>query len=143
MKYAYSIKTERVREKDFPYTNQKITCTQELVDFAKKLQDSDVEKMIVVYLDAQNKLTGILPIIGTVNQAVVYPREVFKHALLCSATAVILIHNHPSGLVKPSESDIRLTNRIVSIGKELDIAVHDHIVVAGDQHFSFRDEGIL
>ena len=66
--YAYSLKTERVREKDFPYNGNEISCTKELVDFAKKLQDSDIEKMIVVYLDAQNKLTGILPIMGTVNQ---------------------------------------------------------------------------
>lgn len=91
MPYAYSIKTKRIRELDFPYNGQKLNCTAELVAFAQKLQDSDVEKMIVIYLDAQNKLTGILPIIGTVNQAVVYPREVLKHALLCSASSMILV----------------------------------------------------
>ncbi len=142
-KYAYSLKTERVREKDFPYTGYKITCTTELVDFAAKLQDSDIEKMIVVYLDAQNCLTGILPIMGTVNQAVVYPREVLKHALLCSASAIILIHNHPSGNAKPSDADIRLTNMIKDTAKVLDIVVHDHIIVTGKTHFSFREEGLI
>src|SRR3990172_1574999 len=133
--YAYSLKTERVREKDFPYNGNEISCTKELVDFAKKLQDSDIEKMIVVYLDAQNKLTGILPIMGTVNQAVVYPREVLKHALLCRATKIILIHNHPSGNCTPSDADIRLTKKIKDTARVLDLDVLDHLIIAGEAFF--------
>ena len=141
--YAYSLKTERVREKDFPYNGNEISCTKELVDFAKKLQDSDIEKMIVVYLDAQNKLTGILPIMGTVNQAVVYPREVLKHALLCSAANIILIHNHPSGNCRPSESDIPLTKTIKDTARVLGLDVLDHLIIAGEKFFSFREEGLI
>ena len=141
--YAYSLKTERVREKDFPYNGNEISCTKELVDFAKKLQDSDIEKMIVVYLDAQNKLTGILPIMGTVNQAVVYPREVLKHALLCSAANIILIHNHPSGNCRPSESDIHLTKTIKDTARVLGLDVLDHLIIAGEKFFSFREEGLI
>ena len=57
--YAYSIKTTRVKEKDFPYNGQRITCTNDLINFARALQDSDIEKFLVVYLDAQNSVIGI------------------------------------------------------------------------------------
>ena len=84
-KYAYSLKTERVKEKDFPYAGEQITSTSELLNFVHKLQDSDIEKFLVLYLDAQNQLVCVQIIQGTVNQAVIYPREVFKHALLSGA----------------------------------------------------------
>ncbi|MFH2076402.1 MAG: hypothetical protein ABIJ57_13835, partial [Pseudomonadota bacterium] len=65
MRYAYSLKTERVKEKDFPYSGEQLTCTAELVSFVHRLQDSDVEKMLVIYLDAHNKLCALLPVTGT------------------------------------------------------------------------------
>ena len=142
-KYAYSLKTERVREKDFPYHGEQLTCTAELVNFVHRLKDSDVEKMLVIYLDAQNKLCGLFPIMGTVNQAVVYPREVVKHALLSGACALILCHNHPSGATRPSDADIRLTKTIQEGAKLFDILVHDHLIIAGERFFSFREEGLM
>jgi len=142
--YAYSIKTSRVKEKDFPYEGQSITCTSELVAFAKSLQDSDVEKMLSVYLDAQNRVICLQVMNGTVNQAVVYPREIIRHALLSGACAVILVHNHPSGVVRPSEADIRVTKTIQEAGKLLDIMVHDHIVIGeNNRFFSFREQGLI
>jgi DNA repair protein RadC len=143
MKYAYSLKTLRVKETDFPYNGEQLTGTAELVNFVHRLQDSDVEKMIVIYLDAQNKLCGLLPIMGTVNQAVVYPREVLKHALLSGACALILCHNHPSGHTGPSEADIRLTKLIQDGTKLIDVQVHDHLIIGGEQFFSFREEGLM
>jgi len=142
-KYAYSLKTERIREKDFPYNGESITSTTELLSFVKKLQDSDVEKMVCIYLNAQNKLTGIHVILGSVNQAVIYPREVFKHAILHNASALIMVHNHPSGCTKPSDADIRLTRSITETGKTLDITMHDHLIIADDKFFSFREEGMM
>ena len=142
--YAYSIKTSRVKEKDFPYEGQSITCTSELVAFAKSLQDSDVEKMLSVYLDAQNRVICLQVMNGTVNQAVVYPREIIRHALLSGACAVILVHNHPSGEVRPSDADIRVTNTIKEAAKLLDIMVHDHIVIGeNNRFFSFREQGLI
>ena len=143
MKYAYSFKTLRVREKDFPYHGQSITRTSELVEFARSLQDADIEKFLVLYLDAQNHVIGIRVWEGTVNQCVVYPREVFRHALIAGACAVILIHNHPSGETKPSDSDVRLIRTIADAGKVFDIMIHDHTIIAGDRFFSFREEGIM
>jgi DNA repair protein RadC len=144
IKYAYSLKTERIKEKDFPYQNEYLTCTRELVTFARKLEFSDIEKMVILYMNAQNQLICIYVVIGTVNQAVVFPRELFKHALLAAASACILIHNHPSGHINPSDADIRLTKTIQEGAKILDILVHDHLIIGENgKYFSFREEGLM
>ena len=142
---AYSIKTSRVKEPDFPYHGQELTCTREVVEFVKSLQSADIEKMIVLYLNAQNALICIQVIPGSVAQAVVFPREVLRHALLVNASGMILVHNHPSGSLRPSDADINLTRAIKDVSKTLDILLHDHFIIAGDtgRFFSFREEGML
>jgi DNA repair protein RadC len=143
-KYAYSIKTSRVKEPDFPYSGKSFTCTSELIDFARSLQDSDIEKMLTLYLDAQNQLICIQVASGTVNQAVVYPREIIRHALLVGASAIILMHNHPSGHTRPSDADIRLTKTIQEIARMLELLIHDHIIIGSEgRFFSFREEGLM
>ncbi|MGD1153544.1 MAG: DNA repair protein RadC [Syntrophales bacterium] len=122
-----------------------ITCTSELLDYCKTymggLKD---EKFCVIYLDAQNRMTDIETIQeGIVNQAVVYPRKVLENALKKKASAVILVHNHPSGHVKPSDADIRLTKTIQETAKILDIIVHDHVIIGENRFFSFREEGLI
>ena len=122
-----------------------ITCTSELLDYCKTymggLKD---ERFCVIYLDAQNRMTDIETIQeGIVNQAVVYPRKVLENALKKKASAVILVHNHPSGHVKPSDADIRLTKTIQETAKILDIIVHDHVIIGENRFFSFREEGLI
>jgi DNA repair protein RadC len=80
---------------------------------------------------------------GTVDQTPLYPREVMKRALELSATAVILVHNHPSGDSSPSKEDIALTKQVVEAGKSLGIAVHDHVIVTAGDSFSFRAHGLI
>ena len=80
---------------------------------------------------------------GIVNQAVVYPRKVLENALKRKASAIILLHNHPSGHIRPSDADIRLTRTIQETAKVLDILVHDHIIIGENRFFSFREEGIM
>ena len=75
---------------------------------------------------------------GTVDHTPVYPREVVKRALELSATALILVHNHPSGDPTPSRADIEMTKSLVEMAKPLGITVHDHIIVGKDGHASFR-----
>jgi DNA repair protein RadC len=143
-RYAYSIKTSRVKEPDFPYFGQQLSCTTDLLNFARSLQDSDIEKMLVLFLDGQNQIMGIHITSGTVNQAFVYPREIIRQALLVGSTAVILIHNHPSGVPRPSDADIRLTKTMTETAKQLDILIHDHIVIGtAERFFSFREEGLM
>lgn len=122
-----------------------ITCTRELLDYCKTymggLKD---ERFCVIYLDAQNRMTDIETIQeGIVNQAVVYPRKVLENALKQKASAVILVHNHPSGQVKPSDADIRLTKTIQETARILDIIVHDHVIIGENRFFSFREEGLI
>ena len=80
---------------------------------------------------------------GTVDHAPVYPREVVRRALELSASAVILVHNHPSGDPTPSQADIAMTREIVEAARALRIAVHDHLVVGRDGIASFRALGLF
>ncbi|MBV9289078.1 MAG: hypothetical protein JO288_14900, partial [Hyphomicrobiales bacterium] len=75
---------------------------------------------------------------GTVDHTPVYPREVIRRALEVSATAIVLVHNHPSGDPSPSTQDVKMTLEIMAIGKPLGVTVHDHIIVGRDGHASLR-----
>jgi DNA repair protein RadC len=122
-----------------------ITCTSELVNYCKaSLGGVKDEQFRVIFLDAQNRIIDIETIQeGIVNQAVVYPRKVLENALKQKASAIILLHNHPSGNVRPSDADIRLTRTIQETARVLDILVHDHIIIGENRFFSFREEGIM
>ena len=81
--------------------------------------------------------------LGLVNQCSVHPREVFKMAVQLSATSIILVHNHPSGNLNPSQADKSLTEKLRDAGKILDINVLDHLIITEESYFSFADEGII
>jgi DNA repair protein RadC len=100
---------------------------------------ADKEQFRILFLDKRNQLiTDEVQQTGTIDHTPVYPREVVKRALELSATAIILVHNHPSGDPTPSQADIQMTKSIVDVAKPLGIAVHDHIIVGRDGHVSFR-----
>jgi DNA repair protein RadC len=100
---------------------------------------ADKEQLRVLFLDKRNRLIADeLQQEGTVDHTPVYPREVVKRALELSATAVILVHNHPSGDPTPSRADIEMTKEIVAVAQPLGIAVHDHIIVGKDGHASLK-----
>ena len=80
---------------------------------------------------------------GTVDHTPVYIREVVKRALELSATAIVLVHNHPSGDATPSRADIDMTRQIVQAGKPLNVLVHDHIIVGRDGHASLKGLGLM
>ena len=80
---------------------------------------------------------------GTVDHVPVYPREIVKRALELDASALILVHNHPSGDPNPSQQDIAMTERIVSAADAVGIAVHDHLVIGKSSEVSFRSEGLI
>jgi DNA repair protein RadC len=97
------------------------------------------EQFRILFLDKRNQLIADeVQQVGTVDHTPVYPREVIKRALELSATAVILVHNHPSGDPTPSRADIEMTRQIVEIAKPLGIAVHDHIIVGRNGHASLK-----
>jgi DNA repair protein RadC len=100
---------------------------------------ADKEQFRILFLDKRNRLIADeLQQTGTVDHTPVYPREVIKRALELSATAIILVHNHPSGDPTPSAADIEMTKSIADIAKPLGIAVHDHIIVGKEGHASLK-----
>ena len=105
---------------------------------------SEKEQFRILFLDKKNALIADeIQQVGTVDHTPVYPREIVKRALELSATAIILVHNHPSGDPTPSRADIQMTRTIVEIAKSLGIAVHDHIIVGREGHASFRGLKLL
>ena len=102
------------------------------------------EHFKVLYLDGMNRLIADEDVsTGTVGQAMVYPREVMKSALRHSAAGLILAHNHVSGDPKPSQDDIRITEKLSNAASLFDIVVHDHILIGGNSYFSFADKGLI
>jgi DNA repair protein RadC len=111
-----------------------------VLDYCRGAQAfADREQFRILFLDKRNQLIiDELQQTGTVDHAPVYPREVVKRALELSATAIILVHNHPSGDPTPSQADIQMTQQIVAVVGPLGIAVHDHIIVGKDGHASLK-----
>lgn len=102
------------------------------------------ERVRVLYLNARNQLIlDHTAAEGTVDEAAIHPREVIRKAMDVGATALILVHNHPSGTPEPSRADIEITNRIAEAGRLLGIVVHDHIIIGGGGHVSLRAKGLL
>lgn len=100
---------------------------------------ADKEQFRILFLDKRNQLIADeLQQVGTVDHTPVYPREIVKRALELSATAVILVHNHPSGDPTPSQADIQMTKQIAAIADPLGVAVHDHIIVGKNGHASLK-----
>jgi DNA repair protein RadC len=103
-----------------------------------------VERVRVLYLNSKNMLIRNEPLSeGSVDEAAVYVREVVRRALDCHATALILVHNHPSGDPQPSAQDIQLTREIVEACRHLRISVHDHVVIGARGHSSMRAMGLI
>jgi len=100
---------------------------------------AEKEQFRLLFLDKRNQLIADeIQQTGTVDHTPVYPREVVKRALELSATAIILVHNHPSGDPTPSRADVQMTQAIVDVAKPLGISVHDHIIVGKEGHASFK-----
>jgi len=121
-----------------------IKCSEDASELMQDLVRKDREHFICIHLNTKNMVVGIETVaIGTLNACTVCPREVFKAAILSSAAGVILVHNHVSGNCSASQDDITITNRLVESGKTLGIDVLDHIIIAGNKHFSFKDNGMI
>lgn len=103
-----------------------------------------VEQFRVLFLDTRNRLLADeAQARGTVNHTPVYPREVVKRALELKATALILVHNHPSGDPTPSRDDLEMTQEVKRAASALSIVLHDHVIVGNGRWLSFRREGLL
>lgn len=103
-----------------------------------------VERVRILYLNARNMLISDEHMgDGSISEAAVHVREVIRRSLDLGATALILVHNHPSGNAEPSQADVRLTRQIIDAGQRLDISVHDHLVIGRNGHVSMRAQGLI
>lgn len=112
---------------------------------AQYVGESDREQFVVALLTVRHRLIGLHTVsVGCLTSSLVHPREVFKPALLASAAALVVAHNHPSGDPEPSAEDIALTRRLVSAGTLLGIEVLDHVILGEDgRHVSLKERGLV
>jgi len=123
--------------------SNRFTSPLQIFELFSFLNQETKEYFITLHLDGKNRIVCIDEVsVGSLNQSIVHPREVFKTALLSSAAAIVLIHNHPSGDPLPSREDREITRRLKEGGELLGIRVLDHIIV-GESYLSFVEMGLL
>jgi DNA repair protein RadC len=122
----------------------RISSSRDVYEELIPYKDKQQEYFLAIYLDGANHLVNTEVIsIGTLNQSLVHPREVFSYAIEKRCASIILAHNHPSGELNPSLSDINVTKRLQESGKILGIDILDHVIFTSDGFYSFKEEGIL
>ncbi len=116
-----------------------------LLDYCRaSMGYNKTEQFRILFLDRKNMLIADdLQEVGTVDQTPAYPREIVKRALQLDASAVILVHNHPSGDTTPSRADIVLTKQIADALKIVSVILHDHIIISTSEHYSFKSYGVI
>lgn len=130
---------ERIRGKQF------LRSSKDVLDYMKiSLRDRRREVFVVIYLNGQNQIISIEELFeGTLTTSAVYPREVVEKTLRNQAAALVFVHNHPSGNNRPSKEDIDITKRLKEATRAIDVVVQDHIIIAGDDTYSFADHGLI
>ena len=103
-----------------------------------------VEHFFIICLNSQRKLIeSVLVATGTIDETPIYPRKIVEVALKYNATSIVLVHNHPGGSFFPSEQDIKSTRKITSVLEPINIEVLDHIIISGNEYYSFVERGIF
>ncbi|MBL4801914.1 MAG: DNA repair protein RadC [Emcibacter sp.] len=118
---------------------------QALIDYCQiRMAHQKIEQFHILFLDRQNRLIADeMQQEGTIDHTPVYPREVIKRALELHATAIILVHNHPSGDPTPSRDDVEMTKRIEEAGKQLGVMLHDHLIISKSGQTSLKTLGLI
>ena len=140
------VKIQMVRDGTLEYGKKAIKGPQDLAELGQKfIQNSDREVFLLVSLNTRNHINCIHVVsIGTVNTALVAPREVMKIAILSVSLRIACIHNHPTGDPDPSNDDIQITNRMVECGKLFGIGLIDHVIISDDGKYeSFLEKGLI
>lgn len=128
--YVPLVRLCTVKEKFLPYGGESISTAEKAVKMVRRLLgDADREYLLVLPIDSAAHPVGIeIVAVGAVNQAAAKPREIFKHAILCNASGIIMVHNHPSGNTEPSREDLRFTDHMREVGEILGVPILDHII---------------
>ena len=139
------IRVQLVREGTRQEYGKRISSSQDVVELvAPDLNKYDREVFLSLLLNTKNMPIGVEEVsIGCLNSSIIHPRELFKSAVLASASSLILIHNHPSGDPEPSREDLELTKRLVKAGDLMGIKILDHVIIAGESFISLLDRGLM
>jgi DNA repair protein RadC len=140
--YEVFRRTNKLCKKGF---KAKINNAQDVFNYySDELENKKKEQFYALFLNTKNQIIGEeLISVGTLNTSIIHPREVFNPAIKASANSLILIHNHPSGDVKPSKDDIEITKKLENAGSLLGISVVDHVIVGKNSYLSFKDQDLL
>jgi DNA repair protein RadC len=135
---------EVIRENAPSYLKfKRFTSPHQIYETFSELRRETKEHFISLHLDGKNRIICFDRVsVGSLNQSIIHPREVFKAAIHSSAAAILLMHNHPSDDPSPSREDIEITRRLKEAGELLSIRVLDHIII-GEGYFSFAEQGML
>jgi len=133
-----------VREEAQRLDIKRITSAQDVYSLLQDYSAKDREHFITISLDGRSKVIEKRVIhVGTLNQSLVHPREVFRPAILDNAAGIIIAHNHPSGTLEASRADIQITQRLKEVAKLVGIELLDHVIISKEGYYSFSDEGLL
>ena len=130
---------DKIINKDF------IRSADEVKEYLQhELRDKNREVFVAIYLNGRNQIIKMEELFqGTISTSAVYPREVVKRALENDAAAIVFVHNHPSGNPNPSQDDLSITKKLKDALISIDVSVHDHIIIAGNDVYSFADHGLI
>lgn len=129
---------------DYLKTGTRYTSPTQVYDTFRFLMKETKEMFMTLHLDGKNRIICMdLVSMGSLNQSIVHPREVFKTACISNAAAIICVHQHPSGDPSPSSEDIAITRRLKEAGEIMGIKVLDHIIVGEGEYLSFVERGLL
>jgi len=133
-----------VKEEAQRQTIDRITSAQNVYTLLHEYTSKNKEHFLLITLDGSSKVIGHYVIhIGTLNQSLVHPREVFRPAILDNSAGIIIAHNHPSGTLEPSRADTQITQRIKEVSKLVGIELLDHVILGTNGFYSFSEEGQL
>ncbi len=135
---------QMVQEKAREYKVKRITSAADVYSVLAEYTCENREHFMLITLDgASNIIEKRVVHIGTLNQSLVHPREVFRPAIQDNAAGIIIAHNHPSGTLEASRADIQITQRLKEVAKLVGIELLDHVIISSEGYYSFSDEGIL
>jgi len=127
-----------------PRLRTKLTAAADVYSHLTEYNELEREHFVAVTLDGASRVLNTRVIsIGTLNQSLVHPREVFRPAIQDNAAGIIVAHNHPSGQLNPSTEDRRVTKRLKEVGKLIGIELVDHLILTSRSYYSFNEEGEL
>jgi DNA repair protein RadC len=144
IKAVYETFTVREDISNYLKTGTRYTAPQQVYETFSFLMKETKEQFITLHLDGKNRIICMdLVSIGSLNQSIVHPREVFKTACISNAAAILCIHQHPSGCCEPSSEDLAITRRLKEASEIMGIKLLDHIIIGDGEYLSFVERGLL